>query len=84
MARMQDFRTYFLGLTADEREAFADRVKASPGTLTQVAYGHRRVELGLADVICAQSGHVVTLDGLPLTEKAKQQRRLREPSKEAA
>ena len=74
-----DFKTYFFGLSVPERDSFADRVHSSRGTLTQIAYGNKAVELGFADVICAQSGGRVALDDLPLTENAQRQRLLREP-----
>jgi hypothetical protein len=73
-----DFRTFFLGLPKDAREAFASEAATTAAYLAQVAYGNKRVELGLADVLCACSGWVVTLDGIPLTENAIRQRFIRE------
>ena len=74
-----DFKIFFFGLSVAERDEFADRVHSSRGTLTQVAYRNKQIELGFADVICAQSDGAVDLDGLPLTENAQRQRLLREP-----
>lgn len=73
-----DFKTFFFGLSVAERDEFAERVHSSRGTLTQVAYRNKPIELGFADVICAQSLGKVTLSELPLTENAKRQRLLRE------
>jgi hypothetical protein len=72
-----DFKTYFFGLSVQEREVFAGRVGSTRGTLTQVAYGNKEVDLGFADVICAQSRGEVSLDDLPLTDRARMQRKLR-------
>jgi len=72
-----EFKSFFFGLALPEREAFAVKVGSSKGMLTQIAYGNKRVELGFADVICAQSGGLVGLDDLPLTERAVAQRELR-------
>lgn len=74
-----DFKSFFFSLSVAERDQFAARVHSSRGTLTQVAYRNKPIELGFADVICAQSGGKVNLDGLPLTENARRQRLLREP-----
>jgi hypothetical protein len=73
-----DFKTFFLGMTVPQRDAFATKVMSTRGMLTQVAYGNKPVELGFADVICAVSGYAVSLDGLPLTENARRQRAVRE------
>jgi hypothetical protein len=76
-----DFKTFYFAKTVDGREDFATRVGSTRGTLTQVAYGHKRVELGFADVIVALSGRSVDLDGIALTDNARKQRSLREGGK---
>lgn len=73
-----DLRTHYKNLTADERESLAKAAEISPGMLAQVAYGHKEIELGFADVLVAKGGGNFDLDGLPLTERAKKQRALRE------
>lgn len=66
-----DFKTYFMGLSLPEREAFAEQVGSTVGYLKQVAYDNKRIELGFADAICAASGGRVTHDGLPLNDRAR-------------
>lgn len=73
-----DFKTFFFGLSVAERAAFAERALTTRGYLTQVAYGNKEIELGLADVLCQLSAGAVSLDRLPLTDKARQQRDIRE------
>jgi type IV secretory pathway protease TraF len=73
------FKVFFMGeLRPEEREPFATKVGSTRGYLTQVAYGNKRIGLGLADAIVAVSERRVTLGGLPLTETAIEQRRIRE------
>lgn len=72
------FRDFWFALPVSERVAFAARGHSSRGFLNQVAYGHKRIELGLADVIVALAGGLVALDDLPLTENAMRQRHIRE------
>ncbi len=72
-----DFKAYFFSLPVPARVCFAERCNTTRGFLTQVAYKNKRIGLGLADVICAQSGGLVDLDGLPLTDQAAVQRRQR-------
>ena len=72
-----DFKTFFLGLTPDERLIYAERVASTVGYLNQVAYGHKRIELGAADVLVAVSNGAVTLADLPLTDRALQQHAIR-------
>lgn len=72
------FKTYYFALTPEGREKFAGLSGTSPGMLAQVAYGHKEIELGFADVLVAKGGGNFDLDGLPLTERAKKQRALRE------
>lgn len=73
------FRTYFLGLDAAGRTAYADRAGSTVGYLLQVAYENRRVELGFADVLVAASANELTLDSLPLTDRAIEQHKRRQP-----
>lgn len=65
-----EFKTYWQGLKAAEREAFARNVGTSVGYCHQIAYGDKRVELGLADAMVAHGGGLLTLDALPLTDRA--------------
>lgn len=73
-----DFKRFFFDMTPTEREVFAASAGSTPGTLTQVAYGHKSIELGFADVLCALSKRKVDMDSLPLTERAQRQRSIRE------
>lgn len=73
-----DFKTFFFAQPVAARDEFAAKAGSSRGLLTQVAYGHKRVELGFADVIVALSGRSVDLDGIALTDNARRQRVLRE------
>jgi hypothetical protein len=72
-----DFKTYYLGLDTEQRQAFAEKVGTSTGYCHQLAYGSKHVELGLADAIVAAAGGSITLDELPLTQRAKHQREVR-------
>lgn len=71
--RRMNFRAYFLGLDSAARAEFANKVGSTVGYLTQVAYGNKQIELGLADVLVAVSAGSLTLDDVPLTERAKVQ-----------
>lgn len=73
-----DLKTHYKSLTVDERDALAKSAEISVGMLAQVAYEHKEIELGFADVLVAKGGGMFGLDGLPLTERAKKQRKLRE------
>lgn len=73
-----DFRTYFTRLPVAERDAFAARAGTSRGYCNQVAYAGKQIELGMADVFVACSGGLLSLDELPLTDRALQQRSIRE------
>lgn len=79
-----DFKTYFLKLTPDERTAFSNLAETSVGMLNQVAYGHKQIELGFADVLVAKGGGSFELSGLPLTERAGKQSVLRQSKKSKA
>jgi hypothetical protein len=76
-----DFKTYWQGLEAAARETFAKDVGTSVGYCHQIAYGGKRIELGLADAIVAHTG--LTLDDLPLTDRAIFQQRARKGLKAA-
>lgn len=76
-----DFKTYWQGLKAADRDAFAKNVGTSIGYCHQIAYGDKRVELGLADAIVAHSGGLLGLDDLPLTSRAVFQQRARRGAK---
>lgn len=73
---VHDFKTFYLSMSPDDREAFAASTGTSTGMLTQIAYGHKQIELGFADVLVAK-GHGYGLDTLPLTDRAKDQHRIR-------
>lgn len=73
-----DFKTFYLALPVDERETFAQKAHTSRGFCNQVAYAGKEIELGSADVFVALSGGAMTLDELPLTERARIQRAIRE------
>jgi hypothetical protein len=78
-----DFKTYWQRMTVPQRDAFAKNVGTSPGYCHQIAYGDKSLELGLADAIVAQAGADLTLDDLPLTERARFQRAARDGIKVA-
>lgn len=73
-----DIKTFYKSIGPEDRDALAKAADISPGMLAQVAYGHKEIELGFADVLVAKGGGNFDLDGLPLTERAKKQRALRE------
>lgn len=73
-----DFKTYFTGLPIAERESFAQQAGTSRGYCNQVAYAKKQIELGMADVFVAVSDGRLSLDDLPLTDRAIAQRVIRE------
>jgi hypothetical protein len=73
-----DFKTYYLKLVPEEREKFAKKIGSSTGYCQQIAYGTKRLELGLADAIVAAAQPDITLADLPLTERAKFQNQARQ------
>ncbi len=73
-----EFKTFFFGLPPDAREDFAKRANTSKAYCLQVAYGNKRLELGMADVFAAVSGGAVGLTELPLTDRAAIQKATRE------
>ncbi len=72
------FYDYFFGMAVPDRDALAARAGTTRGVLTQVAYGHKQIELGFADALVAVCAGKVVLDWLPLTDNAKRQRSIRE------
>ena len=78
-----DFKTFYQGLTPDQRLVFAEQVGTSVGYCHQIAYGAKRIELGLADAMVAVAGKALTLDDLPLTDRATFQRKARATGKSA-
>ncbi len=71
------FRAFFREMPPLDRAEFAARAGSTVGYLDQVAYGNKQIELGLADVLVALSGGELTLDDVPLTDRAKRQRAVR-------
>lgn len=71
------FRKHYLDLTVAQRNELAASALTTRGTLNQIVYGDKRIELGLADCLVALCPGV-TLDDLPLTQRATAQRRTRE------
>jgi hypothetical protein len=70
-----DFKSFYRGLTVDQRDAFAKRIQTTTGYCHQLAYG-KHIELGLADVIVAvapEFGGVIAIEELNLTERARAQ-----------
>lgn len=73
------FKNYYLKLSVGERESLALQAGTTRGTLNQVVYAGKQIELGLADcltTLCAG----IALDDLPLTDRAKQQQLVRRGS----
>lgn len=66
------FKDHWLRLPVAERESVAQRAMTTRGTLNQVAYASKRVELGLADCLMALMPGLALAD-IPLTDRAKQQ-----------
>lgn len=76
------FKTYYLSLTVVERVRFAAQVGTTVGLCHQLIYTDtKRVELGLADAMVAVSGGRLTLDDIPLTDRAQYQREVRSVQK---
>ena len=72
-----EFKNYFFSLPRSEQEAFAQRAGTSHQMLAQIARGNKQIELGFADVIVAMSGGALTLEDIPLTERAEFQSKAR-------
>jgi hypothetical protein len=73
----QNLRDYFFGLPKADRSRYADRAGTTVGVVTQLAYGHKKAELGLADCLVAAAAGAVNLDGIPMTDRAKRQLAIR-------
>jgi hypothetical protein len=73
---IQRFKAHYLGLPIADRDALADRAGTTRGMLNQVVYGGKEIELGLADCLVALCPGI-TLDDLPLTDRAKKQHQVR-------
>lgn len=73
-----NFKAHYLTMPVPERTEFAVTCGTTHTYLKQVAYGVKRLDLGLADVIVAVSRGKLTLDDLPLTDNARRQRGIRE------
>jgi hypothetical protein len=70
------FKSLYLGLPVNERESLAQQAGTTRGMLNQVAYAAKEIEIGLADCLVALL-EGLTLDDLPLTERARMQRQVR-------
>ncbi|CAN7325149.1 hypothetical protein LJR084_001881 [Variovorax sp. LjRoot84] len=66
------FKDHYLNLTVPEREALAVKAGTTRGTLNQVVYAGKQVELGLADCLVALCPGL-TLQDMPLTDRAMKQ-----------
>jgi len=77
------FKERWLGLPVSERESLAQQALTTRATLHQVAYVGKRVELGLADCLVALMPGL-TLDDIPLTDRAKRQALVRSVSVNSA
>lgn len=76
---MSTFKSFLMAMPTDEREQYAIRAGTSTGQLNQIVYAGRQIELGFADVLVAVAPPgSLTLDDLPLTERAQKQRAIRE------
>jgi len=73
---MDRFRQHYLRLSVSDRETLADRAGTTRGTLNQIAYGGKHVELGLADCLVALCPGLA-LDDIPLTDRARHQHSVR-------
>lgn len=69
---MDRFKQHYLNLPVNERESLALQAGTTRGTLNQVVYGGKHIELGLADCLVALCPGL-TLDDMPLTDRARQQ-----------
>lgn len=76
---MSTFKSFLMGMSTEEREQYATRAGTSTGQLNQIVYAGREIELGLADVLVALApAGSLSLDDLPLTDRAQKQRAIRE------
>lgn len=70
------FKAHYLALSTTARDDLARRAGTTRGTLNQVVYAGKEIELGLADCLVALCQGVELAD-LPLTERAKHQHAVR-------
>jgi hypothetical protein len=77
------FKTHYLDLSVNERESLALQAGTTRGTLNQVVYGGKEIELGLADCLVALCPGI-GLSDLPLTARAKQQHAVRNGAEKSA
>lgn len=70
------FKSHLLGLPLNERKLLAERAGTTLGTLGQVVYAGKHIELGLADCLVALCDGI-SLDDLPLTQRARRQHLVR-------
>lgn len=80
---MPAFKDFFFALTPDARADYAAKAGSSIQMLQQLAYGNKAVELGFADVLVALSDGRLTIDDIPLTERAARQHAIRLGATEA-
>ncbi|WP_322470269.1 hypothetical protein SOM08_06085 [Hydrogenophaga sp. SNF1] len=73
-----DFKTFYTSKPVNERESFAQQAGTTRGHCNQIAFAGRKVDLGMADVFVALSGGALTIDDIPLTDRANAQRAIRE------
>jgi DNA-binding transcriptional regulator YdaS (Cro superfamily) len=59
-----DFKTYWLGLSAEAKRAMALTCETSVAYLSQVAHGHRKASPGLAKTIERETGGTVVRSAL--------------------
>jgi hypothetical protein len=67
-----DFKTFYLGMTPIGRDQFVEKAKTTRGYCNQIAYAKKQIGLGMADVFVTVSGGALTLEQLPLTDRAQQ------------
>lgn len=72
--RVMSFKTHFLSLGVPEREELAAKAGTTRGTLNQVAYAGKRLELGLGMCLAKLCG--LPIEAIPLTDRARQQHQM--------
>ncbi|CAN7593917.1 hypothetical protein LJR039_004336 [Pseudorhodoferax sp. LjRoot39] len=77
---MDNLKTRILGMKTEERDELAKGAGTTRGLVNQIAFGGKKVELGLADCFVALLPGL-TLDGIPLTDRARQQAKVRASAK---
>ncbi|KQP02483.1 hypothetical protein [Pseudorhodoferax sp. Leaf265] len=77
---MDNLKTRILGMKTEERDQLASSAGTTRGLLNQIAFGGKQIELGLADCFVALLPGL-TLDGIPLTERARRQAKVRASAK---